>query len=132
MQEHSGILIERWLEKSQAAMETAEDNVINNNLEGALNRIYYAIFYMVMALAEKENFVTSKHAKLMGWFNKKFIYEDKTFDAVLFETYKKSFAYRQDSDYDAMYNPDLEEVKLLLDDAKVFVEIVRKVVMLKQ
>ena len=128
MQEYSVILIERWLEKSQSAMETAEDNVINNNLEGALNRIYYVIFYMVMALAEKENFVTSKHAKLMGWFNKKFIYEDKTFEAALFETYKKAFAYRQYSDYDAMFIPDLEEVKELLTNAKVFVEIVRRVI----
>ena len=127
MQDNKKILIERWLEKSQAAIKAADDSIINNNLENALNRIYYAIFYVVMALAQKENFNTSKHANLMGWFNKKFVFEDKIFDPKLFEIYKDTFEYRQDSDYDAMYKPNLEEVKTLLADAKVFVATVRKV-----
>ena len=128
MQDNKKILIERWLEKSQAAIKAADDSIINNNPENALNRTYYAIFYMVMALAQKENFKTSKHASLMGWFNKKFIFEEKVFDPKLFEVYRDAFESRQDSDYDAMYEPHLEEIKTLLSDAKVFIEAVRKVI----
>ena len=109
-------------------MKAAEDSIINNNLESSLNRIYYTIFYAVMALAQKENFKTSKHASLIGWFNKKFVFEDKSLEPKLFEVYKDAFEYRQDSDYDPMYKPDLEEVKELLTNAKAFVESVRKLI----
>jgi uncharacterized protein (UPF0332 family) len=122
------ILIARWLEKSQDAMKVAEDNVANNHPESALNRIYYAIFYVVTALAQKEDFKTSKHASLMGWFNKKFVFENKVFEPKLFEVYKDASEYRLESDYDAMYKPDSEEVKELLANAKIFIEAVRKVI----
>lgn len=42
-------------------------------LSTALNRLYYAIFYAVAALAQKFNFITSKHSQLLGWFNREFI-----------------------------------------------------------
>jgi len=120
-------LIELWLERSQKALKAAENNVTSNDLEASLNRVYYAIFYAVRALAEKENFTTSKHASLMGWFNKKFVYEDKVFAPELFEVYRKSFEYREKSDYNVIYKPDLKTIQKLLADAKVFVEEVRKV-----
>ncbi|MDR1326886.1 MAG: HEPN domain-containing protein [Heliobacteriaceae bacterium] len=125
---HKDILIERWFEKSDDAIKTAELNLEANLLTSALNRIYYGIFYVVMGLAEKHDFKTSKHAKLMGWFNKKFIYENKTFSPEIFEVYKLSFAHRQNSDYDAMYTPDLETATRLLADAKKFIEEVKKVI----
>ena len=42
------------IEKSDEAIEIA----LNRN---ALNRIYYAVFYTITALAEKNDFKTSKH-----------------------------------------------------------------------
>jgi len=71
------ILIKRNIEKSDEALKYAELALNDNALTTALNRIYYAVFYTVSALAMKYDFVTAKHTKLMGWFNKKFIYEDK-------------------------------------------------------
>jgi uncharacterized protein (UPF0332 family) len=125
---HKDILIERWLEKSDEAIQAAELTLKESLLAVALNRIYYAIFYVVMALAEKYDFKTSKHAKLMGWFNKKFVYEDKLFRSEMFDIYKGAFSYRQESDYDAMYTPNIEKTTELLADAKKFVEEVKKVI----
>ncbi|MDR1168532.1 MAG: HEPN domain-containing protein [Heliobacteriaceae bacterium] len=125
-QQRKEIVITRNIEKSHEAIETAEENIANNRLFAALNRIYYAIFYIVTALAKKNDFVTSKHAKLMGWFNKKFVYEDKIFDPEMLEIYKMAFAHRQDSDYDVMYTPDLEKTTELLSDVKKFIGEVEK------
>ena len=46
------------------------DNGLNKT---AVNRIYYGMFYMLLALALKYEFKTSKHRQLIGWFNKTFI-----------------------------------------------------------
>ncbi|MCL2312891.1 MAG: HEPN domain-containing protein [Firmicutes bacterium] len=126
--QYNDILIQRNIEKSNEALEVAEESLEKNRLTTALNRIYYAIFYTVTALAYKYDFATSKHFKLMGWFNKKFIYEDKFFEPKIFKIYKNAFMLRQESDYEAIYNPNLEQAKELLKDAKKFIETVRKII----
>ena len=67
---HKEDLINIAVEKSNQAIKSAKDNIENNNLETAQNRIYYALFYIVTALAYKNDFITSKHSQLKGWFNK--------------------------------------------------------------
>jgi uncharacterized protein (UPF0332 family) len=126
--EHKEVLIELWLEKSDKAIEVAENNLSFDFLAAALNRIYYSIFYVVMALAQKSDFKTAKHSTLKGWFNKKFVYQEKIFEPELFDTYKNAFTFRQNSDYDAEYVYDIEDAKTLLNDAKVFIETVKKII----
>lgn len=41
----------------------------------AVNRIYYGISYILLALGLLYNFETSKQQQIIGWFNKKFIKE---------------------------------------------------------
>ena len=115
-------LTKHFLEKSHAALKAAQDNIDCNNNETVINRSYYAIFYAVSALACKYNFATSKHSQLMGWFNKKFIYEESVFDDKMLKIYNDIFNYRQRSDYNAMYVPDTALVQDILSDAKLFVE----------
>jgi hypothetical protein len=45
----------------------------SHSFTGALNRIYYGIFYILSALANKHHFSTSKHTQLIAWFNKNFV-----------------------------------------------------------
>ncbi len=71
--EEKKLFITSFLKKSKEALEDARINLENVRLANALNRIYYAIFYSVVALGYRDNFITSKHKQLMGWFNKKFI-----------------------------------------------------------
>ena len=101
--EYSHILIQNNLEKSDEAINAAIVLLSNKLSSSALNRIYYAIFYTVSALAEKHDFCTSKHITLMKWFNKKFVYEMKTIDEDMFIIYKKAFKFRQKNDYDTLY-----------------------------
>ena len=90
-----------------------------------MNRVYYAIFYIVAALGYKHNFVTSKHSTLMGWFNKKFIYEDNVFEPELYIIYENIFKFRNQSDYDFTFHPNEEVVESLLSQAKEFISKVK-------
>ena len=123
---HKEDLINIAVEKSKQAIKSAKDNIENNNLETAQNRIYYALFYIVTALAYKHDFITSKHGQLKGWFNKKFIYEDKVFEPEMIEIYNELYQFRQKSDYDLGYTPDIETVQESLVDVTEFVEKVKK------
>ena len=73
MEEHKKILIRNCLLKSQEVFNDAKFNFENDRYKVTLNRVYYSIFYSIMALGYKDNFVSSKHKQLMGWFNKKYI-----------------------------------------------------------
>lgn len=47
----------------------------NDRFRSAVNRIYYGMFYSLLALGLANQFETPKHAQLIGWFNKNFINE---------------------------------------------------------
>lgn len=87
-----------------------------------LNRVYYSIFYSVLALAYKDGFVTSKHLQLKGWFNKKYIYEEKLFDEEMLKIYQKSYSDRQESDYEIIMSNEMEkeDIEKSLQHAKHF------------
>ena len=119
------ILIKRNIEKSDEALEYAELAINGNGLTTALNRIYYALFYSISALALKHEFVTVKHTKLMGWFNKKFVYEDKKLDKKFTKIYSDAFMQRQESDYLTMYTPNIEQVKKLYLDVLLMIKLIR-------
>jgi len=128
MTQHNEELIKFAVIKSKKALQDAQDCVKDDKLETALNRAYYSIFYSVTALAKKYNFSTSKHSALMGWFNKKFIYENKMFDKKMYQTYEEVFLYRQKSDYDLMYTPTKQEVENIIAETGDFVDNVFKII----
>ena len=116
------IFIENYLDKSKEALIDAEVTINNDRLNNAQNRIYYGIFYAVMALGYLENFITSKHSQLMGWFNKNFIYENPIFDKEMYQIYKVAYLNRQKSDYSIFAEPVKENVVKNFEEAKKFIE----------
>lgn len=123
--EYNEILIQNAIEKSGDSIDAAKLNFENEFYSTCQNRLYYAIFYIVTALAYKDNFITSKHSQLMSWFNKKYIYTDKVFENKLFKIYKDTFANRQKSDYDFTYKVSKEDLELSIKDVEDFVSIIR-------
>lgn len=77
MKQHKDILVKLSFEKADEALRSAKLNIDNNLLTAAQNRIYYALFYSVLALGYSNGFVTGKHGQLLGWFNKVFIHEKR-------------------------------------------------------
>jgi len=124
MTDNSEILIRNCLLKSGKSLDSSQILIKNKDVDAAFNRIYYSIFYSVMALGYKYGFITSKHRQLMGWFNKKFINEDKVFTSRMYQIYKTAYDNRQDSDYNLILisNKKMEEVEEALKDAEYFVK----------
>jgi len=59
--------------------------------------------------------------QLMGWFNKKFIYEQKFFNKKMYQIYKEAYENRQEADYSISLIPDKEIVVESYNDSKLFV-----------
>jgi uncharacterized protein (UPF0332 family) len=86
----------------------------------AVNRVYYGMFYCLLALALKYDFRSSKHLQLIGWFNKTFIKTgmlEISFGQILREAYKN----RTEGDYVPYITFSEREVLLMLDNLKTFI-----------
>ncbi len=113
-------LIQYRNEQANSSIETVQLLITNKKYNSAINRIYYGMFYMLLAIAVEEDFETSKHQQLIGWFNKTFIKEGrlpKRFGKMVSQTFKS----RQVSDYEAFVIFEKEEVLQLFTDIKEFI-----------
>lgn len=131
MLQHKEILIKYSIEKAEDALKSGELNMQNNLLTEAQNRAYYSVFYVVLALAYMDDFTTAKHHKLMGWFNKKYIHENKIFDKSFSKIYSRLIVNREIFDYNVLKFPEKEKTIKDLEDAKFFVNEIKKYILSK-
>jgi len=124
-------IIKYRLERSKMTINEAKIAIENNQLFLAENRIYYSIFYIVSALAIKNNFSTSKHTQLIGWFNKNFVSTDKV-SKEIGEIYKTAFENRQEGDYEDFTTFELEDVKRDFFNMLRFIEEIEKLLEVEQ
>lgn len=128
MQQRKEILAQIAIEKSEESLKSACDN-LETSLPTAQNRAYYAIFYIVCALAYLDDFICKKHHYLMGQFNKRYIHENKIFDSSLNKIYGTLILNRERSDYSFNTKPTKEGVLKDIEDAKIFIETVKPYVL---
>jgi len=64
------ILINHRIRQAEEALAEISILLEHKMLSLAVNRIYYTIFYAISAVSIRDNFSTSKHKNLLGWFNK--------------------------------------------------------------
>lgn len=60
-------------ERSTEAIEDAEYLFKDNRLRATVNRLYYSMFYVVVALLETAGYSSSKHSGIRALFNQHFI-----------------------------------------------------------
>lgn len=120
------LLIDFRIHQAKETIELAQFLINANKLEVSVNRIYYGMYYALTALALKHNFETSKHAQLIGWFNKEFVATgliDQKFGKIL----RNAFQNRTKGDYDAFTEFTLPEVEDMLRDMISFIEAVESI-----
>ena len=118
-------LIEYRIKQAFESAEIAEFLHKNRNFATSINRIYYSVFYSLLALAIEFDFKTSKHPQLHGWFNKNFIATgriEREFGKILRNTYE----YRLSADYDVYVKFPEEDMELLLSEMKAFIVRIEK------
>jgi len=108
------------LEQSKRVSEEISAHIEKGFYVTAVNRMYYAMFYAVSALALLYKFETSKHLQLIGWFNKTFIKENKI-ELRHGESLRKIYEKRQKGDYEPFVEFSKNEVEQMCLDMNDFI-----------
>ena len=91
-------LIRYRREKSRETLEDAHLLFRAGRLFSALNRIYYALFYEVMALLLTKDLSSAKHTGIRALFNEHFIRTGKV-SVELGKFFTRMYDFRQKGDY---------------------------------
>lgn len=116
--------------RREKAKETLEDARILFNagrLYSAVNRIYYALFYEVVALLLTKDLSSAKHSGVRALLNEHFVKTGKV-DVELGRFYSNMFDFRQKSDYGDFVVFESEKVKGWLLKAEQFIEGLEKII----
>jgi len=117
----------RRLEAARQTLADAEMLFGNERYRSAVNRVYYAMFYAVAALALKHGFSTSSHGQLRGYFNREFV-KPGLVPVDLGKGYGTAFDARTKGDYDDLASFERDQVRAMLDDARKLVDAVARLV----
>lgn len=110
-------IIEYRLEKSAQALKEANDNANLENWSLVVNRLYYAVFYIVLALLIKNNNMAKSHNGTYQLFNKDYILTGKL-SKVEGRIYRKLFSMRNTGDYDDFFDWEEVDVKPLISETE--------------
>lgn len=112
------------------ARETYEDfNILigANRLNGAANRMYYAVFHAVCALLIHDGHQVNTHKGSHALFSLHYI---KT--GILPKEYGLLYnqlqTMREESDYNCAYDVDIDELQQRLEPAKSFIDDIEKLI----
>jgi uncharacterized protein (UPF0332 family) len=118
-------LIEYRINQVRETVNEADLMLQNSCFRAAVNRIYYSMFYLLLALGLKYEFSTSKHHQLIGWFNKNFIHTGKI-NREYGKMLRKAYQYRIKGDYEPIVSFDKETVESMFADLKEFIAEIMK------
>jgi len=93
----------------------------------ALNRVYYSMFYIISALALKNEFSTANHSQLIGWFNKNFVKKNKV-DRSIGKAVYKAFEQRTKSDYNVLQKFNKEDATEGMNNLNEVLQVVNKLI----
>ena len=118
-------LIRYRLDEARETIADVQLLIENDRLRAAVNRIYYGMFYSLLALGLAYQFETSKHQQLLGWFNKNFVYEgliDVRFGKII----NKASNRRTQGDYESYVEFDKEVILEMFSEMKEFISEIER------
>jgi uncharacterized protein (UPF0332 family) len=121
--------IVKLIDKSERNIKVAEKLIKDNELEIAVSRLYYAMFYCAEALLLSKNLSFSSHKAVIVNFGKEFV-KTGIFDEKFHKVLQNAFEDRQEADYEFVEfeKPEVEEY---LNLAKEFLETAKNYLGLK-
>ncbi len=109
------------LECSKESMKAANNLFKEELLRDTANRIYYALFYSVSALALAHGFQSSKHTALQSWYNKEIV-RNGFIDEKLGRLYNLAAETRTRGDYKDFVKLDKNKITTMLQQVEPFIE----------
>ena len=127
MEKYKTELINYRISRAQEAIEEVDVLITSKKYDAAVTRIYYGIFYIINALATIDNFSTSKHSQLIGYFNKEYV-KEKIIDPKIGKFLNRAYELRTKSDYGEFTNYSDEEVKSYFEEMKDFIYTIEEII----
>ena len=112
------------IKQAEDCIADAEYCMVGERHAMAANRIYYGMFYAMLALGLMHEFKTSKHQQMIGWFNKNFVHTGifpKGFSRLI----KNAFDLRSKVDYDVVPVPTAANLEAMFVDMKLFISTIK-------
>lgn len=127
-EENKTAIINHRIFRSKETIADARFSIDNDRLGMALNRIYYSIFYIISALAFKNDFAISKHRQLMNWFNFNFVKKD-IITENLWDIYKDAYDRMLESDYQDFVELEKPFIEKEFSEMLIFVDEIEKIIL---
>ena len=127
MNEYKEEYIKYRIEKSEQAYSDSKLLAESKRWNARINRLYYACYYIVSALALKTNITTQTHAGLKSQFNLHFVKTGKV-PIEMGKLYSDLIDSRQKGDYGDMYDFDEETVINLMTPVERFISTLKKLI----
>lgn len=125
MKEERKALIDYRLEQADESLDSALILFEHKKYRPSVSRSYYAMFYSVQALLIRKKFITSKHSGAISIFNREFV-KKNIFDREFSQWLQEAFDLRQRADYREMFTVSSKRAKTVLENARLFVEEIKK------
>lgn len=116
-------LVKYRIERSNETMLETKLMIDQGYLNGAINRMYYACFYIVSALLVKNKITAQTHAGVKQMLGLHFVLTGKL-SPKIGSIYASLFEKRHSSDYDDFAFYDVETVEQLFYQAKDFIRVI--------
>ena len=116
--------------RRQKARETLADAQLlleNQRWRSCVNRIYYALFYAVIALLLTRKLYASTHTGVKALFNQHFV-KPGAVSGSWGSFYSKMFDYRQQADYEDEEKCNADQTKQWFLKAQEFITLIEEVV----
>lgn len=125
--EEKDMVVHYRIERSYQALQEAKDNCQLKHWNLTSNRLYYAVFYMVLALILKDGVSAKSHNGVYTCFNLRYI---KTGRLTKEEgaLYRKLFSMRHTGDYDDCFDWEEADVLPLINPVEQLIDKIRTLI----
>lgn len=120
-------MIRYRVERASETLEEARILLAEEHLNTAVNRIYYACFYVVSALLLTEGHSSARHSGLRALFDQHWVKKGRV-SVELGRLYRTLFVNRQKADYADFVEYGIDEVAHWLAEAERFVQTLGELV----
>jgi uncharacterized protein (UPF0332 family) len=111
------------IEKSKESLYAAELMADNCLYTSAVNRCFYACFYMVDALLYQHQLAGKSHSGAKTLFNLHFVKTGKL-NIEIGEIFNELLDLRQEGDYGSKFEIEQKDIQILISDTKRFIKAI--------
>jgi len=120
-------LVEYRIQRSKETLDEVKSITENGFYNTAINRLYYACYYAVIALLVKNNIAAQTHAGVKQMLGLHFVATSKLATNHS-RFYAQMFNNRISGDYDDFVTFDREMIEELMPKAQVFIDAIEKLI----